>query len=55
MLQVMRRNDIATWTRRFIEALEESQRDQSAGQAPRESLTESRVRIVRSGLHGYRA
>lgn len=37
MLQVLRRNDIASWTRRFIEALEHSQ------------SADARVRVVRNG------
>jgi hypothetical protein len=30
MLQILKRNDIATWTRRFVEALEQSQSPESA-------------------------
>jgi trehalose 6-phosphate synthase len=37
MLQVLRRNDIATWTRRFVEALEQAQPPENA-----------RVRVVRN-------
>lgn len=29
MLQILKRNDISTWTRRFVEALEQAQRDES--------------------------
>jgi trehalose-6-phosphate synthase len=29
MMQVLRRNDIATWTRRFLDALERSQTSDS--------------------------
>lgn len=55
MMQVMRRNDIASWTRRFIEALGESQRDRTVAEPARDSSGESRTRIVRKGLHGYHA
>jgi trehalose 6-phosphate synthase len=55
MLQVMHRNDIVTWTRRFIEALAESQRDRSPSEPTRQRTTESRMRVVRNGPHGYRA
>jgi trehalose 6-phosphate synthase len=37
MVQVLRRNDIATWTRRFVEALEQAQPPENA-----------RVRVVRN-------
>lgn len=55
MLQVMRRNDIASWTRRFIEALEESQRDQSVPPDTGDNSTEKRIRVVRGGQRGYHA
>ena len=38
MMQVLKRNDIASWTRRFVEALQQTQ-----GQQP----NESRVRVVK--------
>jgi len=50
MLQVLKRNDIITWTRRFIEALAESQRD-----APTREIGESRMRVVRNSPQHYRA
>jgi trehalose 6-phosphate synthase len=53
MLQVLRRNDIASWTRRFIEALQESQRESSTEQV--QAASEPPLRVVRSGLHSYRA
>jgi trehalose 6-phosphate synthase len=37
MVQVLKRNDIATWTRRFVEALEQAQPPENA-----------RVRVVRN-------
>jgi trehalose 6-phosphate synthase len=52
MLQVLKRNDIVTWTRRFIEALAETQRD-APRSASRESAA-SRLRVVRSNPHHYR-
>ena len=37
MMQVLKRNDIAAWTRRFVEALEQAQPPENA-----------RVRVVRN-------
>jgi trehalose 6-phosphate synthase len=53
MLQVLRRNDIASWTRRFIEALHESQRESATEEV--QEASEPPLRVVRSGLHSYRA
>jgi trehalose 6-phosphate synthase len=50
MLQVLKRNDIITWTRRFIEALAETQRD-----APAREIGETRMRVVRNSPQHYRA
>lgn len=49
MLQVLKRNDIVTWTRRFVEALAETQRDQS--RIERRSPATSRMRVIRSASH----
>jgi trehalose 6-phosphate synthase len=52
MLQVLKRNDIVTWTRRFIEALAETQRD--APRSESRDPTESRMHVVRSSSRPYR-
>jgi len=49
MMQVLRRNDIITWTRRFLEALAETQQD-----APAREPAETRMRVVGKGPHHYR-